>query len=60
MTDDFTRKCFVCEEPVDVACTRHPEINLPVCEKCRGTELEQEAVRKLQEGMADGFVCGCI
>lgn len=57
---DFTTICFVCEEPVDKDSLRNPEINLPVCDKCQNTDDEAQAVKKLQEGMADGFVCGCI
>ncbi|WP_372772482.1 hypothetical protein [Mangrovibacterium sp.] len=60
MSLDFTTKCFVCEEPVANDCLRNSEINLPVCDKCRNTDEEIQAVKKLQEGMADGFVCGCI
>ena len=60
MTEDFARKCFVCEEPVDSACVKNQQINLPVCEKCIGTENEKLAVQNLLDGMADGFVCGCI
>jgi len=60
MNNDFSTTCFVCEEPVAKDCLRNTSINLPVCEKCRGTENEQKAVNELLEGMADGFVCGCI
>ncbi|WP_163711876.1 hypothetical protein [Mangrovibacterium lignilyticum] len=60
MTENFQKKCFVCEEPVNEGCSKNIEINLPVCENCRGTENEKKAVKDLQEGMADGFVCGCI
>jgi len=57
---DFNSKCFVCEEPVSADCSKNTSLNLPVCETCKGTEKEREAVQKLLEGMADGFVCGCI
>lgn len=60
MAEDFSIKCFVCEEPVDKDCFKNKTINLPICEKCRGTENELKAVQELLEGMADGFVCGCI
>jgi len=60
MDKSFIDKCFVCEEPVTNDCFRNSTINLPVCKKCRGTENEQIAVQELLEGMADGFVCGCI
>ncbi|MFA5329091.1 MAG: hypothetical protein WC384_14955 [Prolixibacteraceae bacterium] len=35
-------------------------INLPVCNECKGTDREKNAVDELLEGLADGFVCGCI
>ncbi len=60
MDQDFTKICMVCEEPVKPDCYRNPSVNLPVCEQCRGTEKEKEAIQNLRDGMADGFVCGCI
>lgn len=58
---DFTKQCFVCGCAIDreTAPINH-QINLPVCDNCSGTEREKEAVAELLEGMADGFVCGCI
>lgn len=60
MTKDFMQNCFVCQEPVDSRGIKNQQINLPVCERCCGTELEHLAIQNLLEGMADGFVCGCI
>lgn len=58
---DFTRQCFVC------GCEVYPEkvkinaqVNLPVCDKCLETDREKKAIAELLDGMADGFVCGCI
>lgn len=39
---------------------RNLQFNLPVCDECNGTDREKEAIDQLLEGMADGFVCGCI
>lgn len=60
MKTDFTKHCCVCSEPVADDCPRNQSVNLPVCEKCSGTQQERDAIQKLLEGMADGFVCGCI
>lgn len=58
---DFTTKCFVCGKAVDAEnSTRNKEVNLPVCDQCAGTEEENKAIAELREGMAEGFVCGCI
>lgn len=57
---DFTKVCMVCQQPVSADCQRNSQLNLPVCDKCCDTEREQEAVKNLLDGMADGFVCGCI
>ena len=40
--------------------TYHPKVNLPVCDSCRGSEQETAKTEELQEGLAEGFVCGCI
>ncbi|WP_107821746.1 hypothetical protein [Mangrovibacterium marinum] len=60
MMNNFKTTCFVCEEPVDPDCRVNLTLNLPVCKNCEGTEREKEKVQELLEGMADGFVCGCI
>lgn len=58
---DFLNHCFVCGKEIDPQTTKkNMEINLPVCDECSGTEEEKKAVADLTEGMADGFVCGCI
>lgn len=61
MPEDFTKKCFVCQTPIQSdKYTIELSINLPVCNDCRGTDDEKKAIQTLLEGMADGFVCGCI
>lgn len=58
---NFSTICFVCNSVIENDdFSINQEINLPVCPKCKGSEEEKEAVRKLIEGLADGFVCGCI
>jgi predicted nucleic acid-binding Zn ribbon protein len=58
---DFLNHCFVCGSLIDPdQQERNKQINLPVCEKCKGTPEEKKAVDELNEEMADGFVCGCI
>jgi hypothetical protein len=57
----FSKKCFVCQKPVDQGnSTINKEFNLPVCNDCRGTDEEKKAIEELREGLAEGFVCGCI
>ncbi len=54
-------KCFVCESSFKSADIKyHAQVNLPVCEGCSGTDVEANKVKELLEGLADGFVCGCI
>ena len=58
---EFSNKCFVCNsELTDLSFSVNMGTNLPVCDKCKGTNEEKEAVAKIIEGLADGFVCGCI
>jgi hypothetical protein len=38
----------------------HPQVMLPVCLDCHNTDSEKQKVDELLEGLADGFVCGCI
>jgi len=58
---EFINKCFVCGIEIDPKTTiRNKQLNLPVCDECNGTNNERKAVDELLEGMADGFVCGCI
>jgi ribosome-binding protein aMBF1 (putative translation factor) len=58
---DFSNHCFVCGREIDTQNTlKNVRLNLPVCTECNETEQEKRAVNELLEGMADGFVCGCI
>ncbi len=59
--NDFFNRCFVCQKELDPALAkRNRQLNLPVCDDCEGTESEKKAVEELNEGLAEGFVCGCI
>jgi hypothetical protein len=58
---DFSNHCFVCGREVDPQLTeRNHQLNLPVCSDCAGTDAEKKAIDELNEGLAEGFVCGCI
>ncbi|MCE1197992.1 MAG: hypothetical protein LWW85_03395 [Marinilabiliales bacterium] len=57
--DDFSQICFVCSRPKE-GMHRHPQVNLPICNDCSGTDAEKQALDDLTEGLAEGFVCGCI
>jgi ribosome-binding protein aMBF1 (putative translation factor) len=58
---DFINQCFVCGKETDpVSAKKNMQFNLPVCDDCQGTDQEKAAITELLEGMADGFVCGCI
>ncbi len=53
--------CFVCGSEIDPSTVnKNPKVNLPVCKQCEGTEEEHLKETELLDGMADGFVCGCI
>lgn len=59
--NDFANQCFVCGKIVDPLLTpKNQQFNLPVCTECKGTDKEKEAIEQLLDGMAEGFVCGCI
>jgi len=59
--DDFSNHCFVCGTKVDqFNSEKNILLNLPVCYDCIGSNNEKNAVQEYLEGMADGFVCGCI
>ncbi len=54
-------KCFVCNEAFEDIDTEYNwQVNLPVCNRCSGSDEERKKVKELLEGLADGFVCGCI
>ncbi|MCK3685291.1 hypothetical protein [Maribellus sp. YY47] len=57
----LNRTCFVCQKAVtSETSTINPVVNLPVCQKCIGTEAEQQEEKAVLDSLADGFVCGCI
>lgn len=59
--EDFQNHCFVCGIKTDAQNAQlNKQLNLPVCHQCKDSEEEAKAVSELNEGMADGFVCGCI
>ena len=58
MNDPF-EKCFVCGDKAPLL-IRNATVNLPICQTCQGSEAEKLAISTLQEGLAEGFVCGCI
>jgi ribosome-binding protein aMBF1 (putative translation factor) len=59
--NQFLTRCFACGKEIDPELTaKNKQLNLPVCDNCRDTEKEQAMIQELNEGMADGFVCGCI
>jgi len=56
-----TKKCFVCG--VETTASNHEinkEVNLPVCQKCKGSEKERNKTDELLDSLADGLICGCI
>ncbi len=58
---DFSNQCFVCGIETDPQISKkNKQLNLPVCDNCNGTDREKSAVEDYLEGMAEGFVCGCI
>jgi hypothetical protein len=58
---DFSNQCFVCGIAIDpLTSKKNKQLNLPVCDDCSGTKQEISAVEDYLEGLADGFVCGCI
>jgi hypothetical protein len=59
--NDFTSRCFVCQKKLgSMKTAKNQELNLPVCEQCKGTDEEKEMVKRLTDELADGFVCGCM
>ena len=55
------KQCFVCGTKAGQDKLKiNVEVNLPVCEKCSGSEQEREKVKELLDSLAEGFVCGCI
>jgi len=54
-------RCFVCRMDVTRENSElNTEVNLPVCNHCKGTKKEKETVAEFLDSLADGLVCGCI
>ncbi|MDX9883682.1 MAG: hypothetical protein RBS73_16595 [Prolixibacteraceae bacterium] len=59
--NNFSDTCFVCNSKIgENHFFVNPDVNLPVCGQCKGSDQEKDAVKELTESLADGFVCGCI
>lgn len=57
----LNKKCFVCKIEVSIENSLlNTEVNLPVCNNCKGTVKEKETVTGLLDSLADGLICGCI
>lgn len=53
--------CFVCKMALSKATSSiNIVVNMPVCEKCKGSEQEKKVEKEVLDSLADGFVCGCI
>jgi hypothetical protein len=57
--DPNFESCFVCGNKQEDLML-NTRVNLPVCHVCSGSENEKKAIDELLEGLAEGFVCGCI
>jgi len=58
---ELNKKCFVCHNVVPSdKLELNTTVNLFICENCKGTPREKEAVAELLDSLADGLVCGCI
>ena len=58
--NDFSTKCFVCQQELKEVKTKNKVTNLPVCKNCQGTKQEKIKEKEALDSLADGFVCGCI
>ena len=59
--ESLNKKCFVCKVEVTAENLElNIEVNLPVCNNCKGTVKEKETVAELLDSLADDLVCGCI
>jgi NMD protein affecting ribosome stability and mRNA decay len=59
--ENFSKKCFVCQiETTKNNSEINQEVNMPVCNICKGTPLEKQKIAELLDSLADGLVCGCI
>jgi len=59
--EDTNFKCFVCEKEINTEiANRNIMVNLPVCERCKGTTKEKKSEEEFLDSLADGLICGCI
>ena len=59
--EGINKQCFVCRIDISkVNSELNNEVNLPVCESCKGTFKEKETVKEFLDSLGDGLVCGCI
>ncbi len=59
--EGLNHRCFVCQTRVNTEnSVLNYDVNLPVCNICKGTEKEKETIAELLDSLADGLVCGCI
>jgi len=59
--EGLNKRCFVCHVEVSGEnSTLNLQVNLPVCNTCKGTQKEKETVAELLDSLADDLVCGCI
>ncbi|MBT3385824.1 MAG: hypothetical protein HN778_10335 [Prolixibacteraceae bacterium] len=59
--EDFKNKCFVCQTKITANNSElNLEVNLPVCNSCKGTEKEKQKTEEYLDSLADDLVCGCI
>ena len=59
--NSLKKNCFICNNSLEENKYEYnKQVNLPVCNKCIGTDDEQKAVEDALDSLADGLLCGCI
>ena len=57
----LNKQCFVCQVEIsNENLELNPDVNLPVCLNCKGTQKEKKTVAEFLDSLAEGLVCGCI
>lgn len=57
----INKKCFVCQAEVgEENSVLNLEVNLRVCDDCKGTSEEKRIIDELLDSLADDLFCGCI
>ncbi|MBT6765406.1 MAG: hypothetical protein HOA90_12835, partial [Prolixibacteraceae bacterium] len=55
--EDFKNKCFVCQTKITANNSElNLEVNLPVCNSCKGTEKEKQKTEEYLDSLADDLV----